>query len=272
MTLKARLERLLLVETRPGPDAHWLRVRGLVLSPHRCDTQRWRPQWRPVPGVVDVCEQPARSWRDVAPPRRLVLAGVAVVLLGSAVVVGRSDAPGVVAWGLLALGSFTLLAAVVLPTVQAVELGFPVGLKVSAAVRDRSAQLRDVFEDQRGQLELCAHLLCDDPAAAARLIEAACSRASDTWHHPVGPAVRPYVLCLLFHLLEEHHRLRPASGGDATASRLSRLDYSARQVVVLSSFLDLSCVAVAALLGRTEDEVQGVLAAAQQALAADEAP
>jgi hypothetical protein len=219
-----------------------------------------------------MCDQPARSWRDVAPPKRLVLAGVAVLLLGSAAVAPRADAPGVAAWGLLVLGAFMLLAAVVLPTVQAVELGFPVGLKVSAAVQDRAAQLSGVFKDQRGELELCAHLLCDDSAAAARLIETACSRASDTWHHPVGPAVRPYVLCLLFHLLEEHHRLGLAGGGDTTPSRLSRLDYPARQVVVLSSFLDLPCAAIATVLGRTEDDVRAVLAAAQHALLVDEEP
>ena len=144
-----------------------------------------------------MCELPRRSWKSLVSPLRIVLALAALVALG----VGNL--------GLVLVGAGLLLATVVLPTVQQLEFGFPVGLKVTAAVRDREAELRQELESQRGTYELCAQLLTEDPAVAARLLEAAWARTAAEWRRPVGPALRTYVLCVLVHLIiEEHH------GGD----------------------------------------------------------
>jgi hypothetical protein len=214
-----------------------------------------------------MCEQPARSWRDIATTKRLVLALVALGSMAGAGVVNRSTDQTVVAVALLVFGGFVLISAVVMPTVQQVEFGLPVGLKVTAAVNDRATQLTAAFEAQRGELELCAQMLCDDPAVASRVLEAAWSRASATWHHPIGSSLRPYVLCLLLHLLSENQRLASsATSGPSARTPLSSLDFAARRLVVLKSFLDLDAAQMATLLGKPPGEVEAELEAAEQLL------
>ncbi len=128
---------------------------------------------------------PQRSWRALWRPQRIALGLAAVVT--AAVGAFVETTVGLV---LIAAGAGLLLLAVVLPAVTEVELGFPAGVKVVAAARQRENQLRAALTDHRGDLELCARLLSGDPEAGPRLLEAAWAQATVRWRGPVGPELR----------------------------------------------------------------------------------
>ncbi len=62
---------------------------------------------------------------------------------------------------------------------------FPAGVKITAGLRDRQEELRQAFEQHKGELQLCTQLLCNDPGVAARLLETAWARVAAKWRGPV---------------------------------------------------------------------------------------
>ena len=102
---------------------------------------------------------PQAASREFLSLRRVVLCVVALSLIVAGIFLKYSD----IGKTLIGLGAGVLLAAVVVPAVSRVEFGFPSGVKVTAAVPHREEKLRQVFEQQRPDLEECAKLLCDYP-------------------------------------------------------------------------------------------------------------
>ena len=216
-----------------------------------------------------MCEVPARSWRDALSARRVVFGVAALASLAVGLSVGAA-----VGVGLLVFGAALLLCAVLLPTINQLEFGLPVGLKVTAAVHAREADLREAFELQHADLELCAQMLCDDPAAASTLLEAALSRAAATWRGPVDDALRIYVLCSLVHLVGSHQRwVVPASPATVVASSpLAELPPDERAAVVLHDFAGLPSALIAQVVGRPLEEVRDALRAGDLRIAARGTP
>ncbi|WP_139146522.1 hypothetical protein [Arthrobacter sp. SW1] len=194
-------------------------------------------------------------------PLRVVLAVLAVAV----VAVGWLF-PGLLSAIPIGAGLLTLVAAVLLPAVKEIEFGLSPGFKLSPALKDREAQLRSVFELQRGDLEYCAHLLSNNPDSARRLLEAAWSQAAAAWRGPVTPQLRVYVLCLLVRLIRKDelwavHHAGPGQAPDA--GLLAGLPIEQRIVVVLHEFANLTIVEVAGLTGRTTAEVTDELVSAR---------
>lgn len=203
-----------------------------------------------------VCEVPERSWSAAVRPSRLLLA-MAGLCLGAVGLWLR----GLEGLGLVAVATGLLVAAVVLPTVRAVEFGFPVGVKVETAVASREEELRAAFVAQQPDLELCAQLLCDDPERAPRLLEAAWADAARDWRgSPEGPELRVYVLCVLVQKVAAYQRWG-ASAADDTPARpsLAGLTWEQRVTVVLHDFARLPRARVATMLERDTDEVDAWL-------------
>jgi len=201
-----------------------------------------------------MCEVPRRSWRRALHPWRVVLGVFAL----ACVVVGAL-LPRAVGLVVAALGAALLVAAVLGPVIRQVEFGFPSGVKISTAVRDREEELRRVFEGQSGELELCAQLLLDDPATAKRLLEAAWSRTTSTWRGPAAPEIRIYVLCTLVQLSIAELRWKGGQQGSpaqAQTTPLSTLTFSERVVVVLRDFARLSNVQIAQITERALEDVE----------------
>lgn len=204
-----------------------------------------------------MCEVPPRSLRAALSPARVVLAiiGIAVIIAGLLEVLGPEGPPKAV---ILGLGLAILVLTVVFPAIKEVECGFPSGVKISAALRDREEELGKAFQSQKGDLELYAQLLCEDPSLSAELLEAAWAKTAATWRGPVTPELRLYVLCLFVHLLGSHRRwVTPAAmnrpPGDsepATTTPLNALSLEERIVVVLREFVDLPTTQIAALTDR----------------------
>ncbi len=169
--------------------------------------------------------------------------------------------------GLIALATGLLLAAVVLPTVRNVEFGLPVGVKVSAAVETREEELRSAFVDQKADLEICAQLLCDDPADATRILEASWADAVRCWRgDATGPEIRAYVLCVLVAMATAHRRWARAEAATAPAHALiARLPWEQRVVVVLHEFARLPRPQIAAILDEETSEVETRLRQARSA-------
>ena len=165
-----------------------------------------------------MCEVPRPRWRQAWRPARIALLVVATGCLVVGVV--WHTRLGVVA---LAVGATLVFAAVLFPLVSEVEFGFPVGIKVKAGAREREHRMRKTFEDHRGDVELCAHLLCSPPEAAAALVEAAWARTAGAWRGAVTPELRAYVLCELVQLAGAHERWVSGPAEDSPASPLARL-------------------------------------------------
>jgi hypothetical protein len=212
-----------------------------------------------------MCEVPKRSWREALRPVRVMLglAALTSVITGARV----DNAEGIV---LIGLGLALLLAAVVLPVVREVEFGFPSGVKIVTAIHDREEELRQVFVTQKGDLELCSLLLCDDPAVAARLLEAAWAKATAAWRGPITPDIRIYVLCEFIHLLTAHVRwaqARPQPTTTPIESPLAALTLSERVAVVLREFAGVTLSEIARLTGRSPQQVDTDLRRAEAILA-----
>ena len=205
-----------------------------------------------------MCKVPARRWRASLQPSRVVLALLSLALIVVGVLI--HDLTGLV---LLGLGAAALLAAVVFPVIRGVEFGFPTGVKVSAALRDREQDLQTAFLSQRGDLGLYTQLMCDDPALAGQLLEAAWARTAAVWRGPVTADLRTYVLCEFVRLLTTNARWRVAGASRARApgeptppqSALSALPMPARISVVLREFADVPLAQIASLTGRPLAEV-----------------
>jgi hypothetical protein len=202
-----------------------------------------------------MCDPPPRSWRSAWQPRRILLGAVALVLAAAGAL---TDGPA--RWALGAVAGALVVSAVVLPTVREVEFGFPVGLKVTAATRSRQEDLRQAFEEQKGQLSLCARLLCDDPEVSSRLLEAAWSRAVVVWRGPVDPYLRILVVCLLVELSLAQGRWGPPDPAPP-AGPLGSLDALQRVAVVLHDFAGLSFAEIAAIAGSTPEDAAAALRA-----------
>jgi hypothetical protein len=214
-----------------------------------------------------MCELPPRSWRDPISPSRIAIAVAALASVAVGLMVRGPVGPS-----LLGFGAILLVAAVVLPSVQELEFGFPAGFKVVTAVRDREAALRQVFENQRPGLELTANLLCDDPAVAAKLLEAAWGKAVSSWRGPITSELYDYVLCTFAHLLTAHEhwaaRTELPADGASTVSQLTRLDLTTRIVVVFHEFAEVPLQTLSTMVGRSVEQMQVDLQAADAMLTA----
>lgn len=213
-----------------------------------------------------MCELPPRSWRDAISASRIA---VAVAALGS-VAIGllvRGDAASL---SLLAFGAILLVAAVVLPSIQQLEFGFPAGFKVVTAVRDREAALRRAFENQRPEFELVANLLCDDPVVAAKLLEAAWGKAAESWRGPVTADLHDYVLCTFAHLLTAHEnwaaQRAPTTDALSTVSQLNMIELRTRIVIVFHEFGDVPLQRLSSMVGQSVEQMQVDMRAANAML------
>ncbi len=215
-----------------------------------------------------MCEAPARQWREFLRPQRVLLGvtGAALITVGYFMYLTHNSAVGVPIAG---LGGALLIACFFLPALSQVEYGFPFNLKVTAALRNREAELRQAFEDQRPDFELCAKLLCDDAATAQELLTAGLARATLGWRGPVGPQLRVYALCWFVHRLVAHHRLvaTPPTTTDGPYGLLSKMTLSRRIIVVLNEIADLDVEQIALIIERPPSEVEYELSNAKRALA-----
>jgi DNA-directed RNA polymerase specialized sigma24 family protein len=216
-----------------------------------------------------MCEVPPRRLRPAIRPERVILALVAVAALFFGLFL-----QGVTALVVLGLGAALLVGAVLFPVVRDVEFGFPSGVKISTALRNREQELREAFDAQRGDLNLYAQLLCDDLAVAVMLLEAAWAKTAAEWRGHVTPYLRLYVLCTLIHLLDAHERWAVPGTADAErrdtvanfSSPLTALPTPIRMVVVLHEFADLDVEQIAEMTERTVTEVTAYLRTARGAL------
>lgn len=217
-----------------------------------------------------MCELPKRRLRSSLNPVRLVTA-----LLALGAVVAGWLVPGLLSAIPVGAGLLTLAAAVLMPAIKEVEFGLSPNIKLSPALKDREAELRSVFERQKGDMEYCAHLLCDDPDTARQLLEAAWSQATTAWKGPVTPQLRVYTLCVLVQMLRKREQwLRPRGGargemesgrvgGSPDASPLAGLPQQERAVVVLHEFANLTIAEIAGMTGDAPAVVGKTLAHAR---------
>lgn len=206
-----------------------------------------------------MCDLPHRRFRAVLTPARVLLAVAAV----GAVVVGMRDST-LAGPGLIGVGLALLLVAVLFPVIKQVECGFPSGVKITAALRDREEELRKAFAAQRDDLGMSTHLLCGDPALATRLLEAAWSRAATNWRGPVLPEeLRIYVLCVFVQMLNTHRRA-------VDTNLLAVLGPEEKTALVLHEFAGLTVAQIAELTERPPGDVTHSLSTAQVLL--DRAP
>ncbi|UVJ40755.1 hypothetical protein [Arthrobacter sp. CJ23] len=207
---------------------------------------------------------PKRRLRSSLNPVRLVVGVLALAAVAAGWLLPELTSAIPIGAGLL-----TLVAAVLLPAVREIEFGLSPSFKLSPAIKDREAELRSVFERQKGDLEYCAHLLCDDPETARQLLEAAWSQAASAWKGPVTPQLRVYTLCVFVHMLQKHERWLQPHGAESkkkkrspATSPLAALPPSERMVTVLHEFAGLTIGEIAGMTERTTPEVTRSLALA----------
>lgn len=191
----------------------------------------------------------------------MVLAGCAVLVAVLGVWLHSLDDPplgGLTGLGTLALAAALLVGAVALPTVRQVEFGFPVGVRVVTATRTREEELRAAFEGQQADLDLYAHLMCDDPVVSANLLEAAWADAARNWRgSTASPALRIYVLCVLVQLMRAQLRWgQPAADPSEQRSPLASLAAEDRLVLVLHEFARLPRAQIAELMEISPTEIE----------------
>lgn len=220
-----------------------------------------------------MCEVPPRRLRAALSPARVVLAviGTAVIIAGLLEVFDLEGLPKAV---ILGLGLAILVLTVVFPAIREVECGFPSGVKISAALRDREEELGKAFQSQKGDLELYTQLLCEDASLSAELLEASWAKTAATWRGPVTPELRLYVLCVFVQLLGSHHRWvtpaarnrPPGDSGPVSTTPLNALSLEERIVVVLREFVNLPSTQIAALTDRPVAAVRQDLETARAVL------
>ena len=199
-----------------------------------------------------MCDVPKRSWVSALAPKRVLLA-----VLGLGVAVAGALLGGIEGIGLVAVAIALLVGAVVLPSVREVEFGFPVGVRVRTAARSREEELREIFAAQRADFELCAHLLCEDSAAATELLEAAWADTTRNWRGPTGPELRVYVLCVLVELVRAYGRwVEESPAQEPARARLRSLSFAERVAVVLHDFARLPTSQIALVTGESAQDVQ----------------
>ncbi|KGJ72629.1 hypothetical protein GY21_14045 [Cryobacterium roopkundense] len=207
-----------------------------------------------------------------------MLAVLAVALVVAGMLLRDPGSPGVLGLGLLGLGliglgAAVLVAAVMFPVIKEFEFGFPSGVKIMAAVHDREEDLRAAFAKQRGDLGLYTQLMCDDPAVAARLLEAAWEKTASLWRGPVTDDLRTFVLCEFVELLTAHSRWTPSDDPDGTraapnvSAPLASLPLAERVVVVLREFAGLPLAQIATLTERPLDDISKDLRSARRRVA-----
>ena len=196
-----------------------------------------------------MCELPRRRLSAAVRPARVIAAAV-----GLAAVVAAWFVPAHLASVPIGAGSLLLLGAV-LPAIRDVELGLPGDIKLSAALAGRQTDIASVFEQQRGDLQLCAQLLCGDPDQAKTLLEAAWARTAEVWRGPVTPQLRLYTLCVLVHLLERHEHWTRTETPQRLMNLLASLPTPERVVVVLHDFASLTIAEIAGLTESTTTAV-----------------
>jgi hypothetical protein len=210
-----------------------------------------------------MCEVENRRWREALRPMRIALGLAALGCLA-----GGTRYPSVFGLGIIGFGAALLLAAVVLPTVREVEFGLPVGVKVSTAVRRREESLREAFEVQKAELELCSQLLCGGPEAAGQLLEAAWARTATIWRGPVTAALYDHVLCVLVELARAREIwMDPEPESIRSGRTLRALPFDLRVAIVLHEFGGLPLARIGALTGRSMESVEGDVRAAEATLA-----
>lgn len=203
-----------------------------------------------------MCELPRRRLSAAVRPARVIAAAVGIALVAAAWFV-----PAQLSTVPIGAGSLLLLGAV-LPAVRDIELGLPGDIKLSAALAGRQSDVTSVFEQQRGDLQLCAQLLCGDPEQAKTLLEAAWARTAEVWRGPVTPQLRLYTLCVLVHLLERHEHWTQAETSQRVMNLLASLPTPERVVVVLHDFASLT---IAEIAGLTESTTTAVAERLQRA-------
>ncbi|BCT75292.1 hypothetical protein SCMU_11340 [Sinomonas cyclohexanicum] len=217
-----------------------------------------------------MCELPKRRFLGAVRPARVIAAalGLAAIVLGLFV-------PALVSAVPIGAGALALIAAVV-PAVRDIELGLPGDVKFSAALSGRQQDIASVFEQQRGDLQLCAQLLCGDPEKAKALLEAAWARTAEVWRGPVTPQLRLFTLCTLVHLLERQDFWQAPAGLPASprpgrpgkpkrpATLLAALPAPERVAIVLHDFASLTVAEIAGLTESTTAVVAERLAHANQ--------
>lgn len=209
------------------------------------------------------CEVHQRSWREAVRPVRVVLAIAALVCL-----IAGARYASVFGLGLIGVGAALLLSAVVVPAIREVEFGLPVGVKVTAAVRQREDELRAAFEAQKGDLELCSHLLCGRQEIATELLEAAWARTATLWRGPATPELHDYLLCVLVQLVRARESwLDPEPGSEPAIRSLTALPIDIRVTVVLHEFAGLSFARIATLTDRPVPLVEADVQAAETTFA-----
>lgn len=219
-----------------------------------------------------MCELPKRRLRSFFSPARLVLGLLALGAVAAGVMLPNvlPNPPfgdGLQKAVLIGAGLLTLVTAVFMPAVREVELGLSPSVKLSSAIKDREAEFLSVFERQKGDMEYCAHLLCEDPELARRLLVAAWSQSTLAWKGPITPQLRVYTLCVFVHMLQSHeHWARPAAPKarpkKAPASPLAALPIGERVTVVLHEFANLT---IAEIAGMTDQETTKVAASLSHA-------
>lgn len=114
-----------------------------------------------------MCEAPARRRREFLRPQRMLLVAASC----ASIVAGSFMTSHTIGLSLIGLGFFVLLTrGRSFPRSLRWSSPSPPVQKVVGAPRDREETLRRVFDQQRPDLELCAKLLCDDPATASELL------------------------------------------------------------------------------------------------------
>ncbi|MDJ0313089.1 sigma factor-like helix-turn-helix DNA-binding protein [Arthrobacter sp. H35-D1] len=212
-----------------------------------------------------MCDVPKRKWQSVLRPARLLLS-----LLAAAIVIAGWQIPNTLGLVPMGIGIVLFVVVILLPSVREIELGFPTGVKVLAAVRNRRQELSTEIRGDSGELELCAQLLCDDPVLAASLLESAWAKTTATWRGPITEETRLYILCVLVKLLDSHRKWAqlpaPNNAAPTPVAALASLSPTQRVVVVLHEFADLPLSQIASITGSSLRQTAATLNAAEAAV------
>jgi hypothetical protein len=227
-----------------------------------------------------MCELPKRSLRSSLDPARVVLGLLAIGAIVAGVMLpnllqGPPFGDGLQKTVLIGGGLLTLVTAVFMPAVREVQLGLSPSVKLASALKDREAEFLSVFERQKGDMEYCAHLLCEDPELARQLLAAAWSQSTLAWKGPITPQLRIYTLCVFVHMLQSHeHWTKPTPKPPTKkvppkkpVTPLAALPIGERVTVVLHEFANLTVAEIAGMTDQETPKVAASLAHAEATVA-----